>query len=623
MAPSRPDRPSAAAVMKDAQGLSGRTAALLRMQVMGRTDASLPESNALDDYDYRVNVFNQAGALEPEYPPEAMEVLYYHSTALQPCVASYEVNIDGAGFKLVPKVDLSKADADQRVADQIYLERTRLKQIHRGDPGYMALSPEPTPQEIAERKAKVEREMRIERLAGEQFFRTACVGMSYIRMRRHLRHDVCVTGNSYMEVLRDSDTDRYPQGEISRFRYLPSRSMRLTKPDARPTTVDAPRAISLFTWETVPEKRYFRRYVQIVRHIVRHFKEFGDPRTISREDGKVYPSIGKLPKGHKPASEVVHFKTVGPGPYGVPIWAGSYIELLGARSAAEGNYLFFENGTVAAGLLLVSGPGEIPQDDVDRIEERIQSEVAGKAGWGKWVILQAKQQGAEGGGFKIAAMKLTQESITDALWQKYDEAAAEKTGQQFRLPPQLRGKLTDANKSNTDGAIAITEEQVYQPERDLYDSDFDQILMAMGIRYHDHRTSAPSMKNPEALIANVTRASASGAMTINEVRKEISLVMNFELAPIKERWADLPLPLALAEKQNLGGLLGAAAGGQDVAGMGGVPGSAPPEPPSAPPPANGTSEAMKRIVQDTIAEAMNGKRRNGFVESHSDSEDLS
>ena len=592
-------------VRKDAQGLEGRTAAMLRVHVMGRSNSSLPESNAIDDYETRMRVFQGAGALEPEYPPEAMEILYHHSTALQPNVTSYEVNIDGFGFKLVPKVDLQKADADQRIADQIYLERSRLKRIHRGDLGFDSLSAVPSPAEIAERKAKVDLEMRLERLAGEQFFRTACIGMSYTRMRRSLRRDLCIMGNSYMEVLRDQDVSRYPQGEISRFRYIPARSMRLTKCDTRAVTVDSPRAISLFTWETVPEKRYFRKYLQIIQGKIRYFKEFGDPRTISCEDGKVYPSVGKLPKGHRAATEIFHFKNIGPGPYGIASWVGAYLELLGSRAAAEGNYLFFENGTVAAGLLLVSGPGKIPDDSINALEEKIQSEVSGKGGWGKWCIVQAQAPGADAAGqTKISAMKLTQESIMDALWQNYDEKNTEKCGQQFRLPPQLRGKLTDANRSNSDVAKAVTEEQVFQPERELFDGDMEQILMAMGIRYHDHRSNAPSMKNPAELINNVTKASQAGAMTINEVRKEISLVMNYELPRIDKPWADLPLPLALAEKQNLGNML-AASPDPGVAADALL--DAPePDAPQLPPTngANGTSqEAIKRIVAEQFSRA--------------------
>lgn len=617
-----PDRPTALKeALTGAAGLSARTEAVLKFGVLGGS-RNAPESNAFDDtYEHRLRVFNRAGALEPEYPPEAMEVIYHHSTALQPCVSAYEVNVDGFGFKLVPKVDLSKDDADQKIADQMYLERRRLKRIHSVDPDFQAMAEFPTPTEVAERRARVEFEMRLERLTLEQFFMTACIGMSYIRMRRHLRHDYCITGNSYMEAIRNDDRLRLPQGEVERFRYLPSRTMRLTRPDARPTVVESPRAISLFTWEGVPERRCFRRYVQIDRERVRWFKEFGDPRTISCEDGKPYASADKMPRGHRPATEVVHFRTVGPGPYGRPIWAGSLIELLGSRAAAEGNYLFFDNGTVAAGLLLVSGPGQIPQDKVKRVEDQIRTEISGNRGWGKWLIMQAQPHGGETAGVKITPLRLTQESIMDALWQNYDEKNSEKCGQQFRLPPQLRGKLTDANRSNSDVATAVTEEQVFQPERELFDADMDRVLMDMGVRYHAHRSNAPSMRNPAEVINNVVRAGAAGAMVVNEMRKELSLVLNFDLPPIKEQWGRLPLPLALAEKQNLGNLLMADAGGQDVGGMGGVAaetvtdGTVSPAP-AASPPAAPTSEALKRAIREAIAapaaRAGLSLGRNGF-----------
>ena len=282
--------------------------------------------------------FTAAGAIEPPYDPEALCLLMEHSNSLRQNVDAYATNIDGFGHRFEPAIDFDADDADERVADTIYLERLATREKGELD---AEASLQPTDYEITARRRELQQLARIERARLESFFDFCCFDHSFVDLRRRTRQDLEVTGNAFWEVLRDG------RGEIARLVYVPSYSVRLMPLDTAPVEVDDRIRISPVTFEQVSSRRRLRRFVQIQGTERVYFKSRGDPRVLSRTTGRVFDDIEALLDANSddgPASELVHFAVHSPrSPYGVPRWVGTLLAVLGSRQMEEVNYLYFEN----------------------------------------------------------------------------------------------------------------------------------------------------------------------------------------------------------------------------------------------------------------------------------------
>jgi len=284
------------------------------------------------------SAFVSAGALDPPYDPEALCLLMEHSNSLRQNVDAYATNIDGFGHRFEPAVDFDADDADEHVADIIYLERLAAR-----DRGEIDDQPalQPTEEEIAERRRELQQLGRIERARLAAFFDFCCFDHSFVDLRRRSRQDLEVTGNAFWEVLRDG------RGEIVRLVYVPSYSVRLLPLDLGPVEIEDRVRVSPVSFETVSARRRVRRFVQIQGTERIYFKSFRDPRVISRRTGQPFADVESLLKADPadgPATEIIHFAIHSPrSPYGVPRWVGTLLSVLGSRQMEEVNFLYFEN----------------------------------------------------------------------------------------------------------------------------------------------------------------------------------------------------------------------------------------------------------------------------------------
>ena len=316
-----------------AQQAHARPQAILKAVVVGR-DVSDPASREAGE---STTLFSSAGALEPPYDSAALCLLVEHSNALRQNLDAYAVNIDGFGHRLEPAIDFEAEDADARVADAIFLERSAA--LERGELEDGA-ELEPTDEEVAARKRVLIHLARVERARLHSFFDFCCFDDcfddSFVDLRRRTRQDLETTGNAYWEVLRDG------RGEIARLVYVPSHTVRLMPLDAEPVEVEdrvqvSPRLASQpatsalragplwnpllgCSFEAVPARRRLRRYVQVQGTDRVYFKAFGDPRSISKRTGADFASVEALRRADQrdgPATEILHFAIHSPRtPYG-------------------------------------------------------------------------------------------------------------------------------------------------------------------------------------------------------------------------------------------------------------------------------------------------------------------
>jgi len=487
--------------------------------------------------------FASAGALEPPYDPEALCLLTEHSNSLRQNVDAYATNIDGFGHRFDPAIDFDADDADDRIADAIYLERLAARD--RGElPADAVL--QASAEEVAERKRELVQLARIERARLESFFDFCCFDHSFVDLRRRTRQDLEVTGNAFWEVLRDG------RGEVARLVYVPSYSVRLLPLDETPVEVDDRVRVSSVSFDKVSTRRRLRRYVQIQGVERVYFKSLGDPRVVSRRTGRVFDDAESLVDTDPtdgPATELVHFAVHSPrSPYGVPRWVGTLLAVLGSRQMEEVNYLYFENKSVPPLALLVSG-GRLSEASVPRIERFIEENLKGKANFHKILILEA--EGGSGSSettrAKIELRPLTDAQQQDALFQLYDERNIDKVGSAFRLPRLLRGESKDFNRATAESALRFAEDQVFQPERDEFDFLMNRRLLAdMGIRFWRFRSQTPVTRDPERMTNMVEKLVRVGVLTPEEGRLLAGDIFNKEFRKIGDDWTKRPITLTLA-----------------------------------------------------------------------------
>lgn len=521
---------------------------LVKAHLVGRDRVA--DSNVAPSGDDAQSVFMGTGAIAPPYDPDTLCALLENSNSLRQNIDAYVTNIDAFGHRFEPVIDLDAGDADQRIANAIYIERLKLKEDprRRDEPEVRALNPMPTPEEISKRKGEVAELMRMEKSRLENFFDFCCVDISFVTLRRRTRQDIEVLGNGYWEVLRNG------AGEIVQFVYVPGFTVRLLPLDLSLVEVHAKVKISELTFDTIKVRRRFRRYVQVFEAQTVFFKEFGDPRIISRTRGTVFPSVEALLAADPddgPATEILHFKLHNPkSAYGTPRWIGNLLAVLGSRQAEEVNFLYFENKSVPPLAVLVSG-GRLSAQSIPRIEDFIENHIRGKRNFHKILILEAEPPGngsiEHSGRLKIELRPLTAAQHSDALFQGYDERNIDKVGQSFRLPRLLRGDIRDFNRSTSDAALMFAEMQVFQPEREEFDFVVNRKVLAdMGIRFWRFRSNAPVTRDPATMAEIVRGLVNANILTPEEARQLAGDVFNREFKKISAAWVKQPVPLTLA-----------------------------------------------------------------------------
>jgi PBSX family phage portal protein len=489
--------------------------------------------------------FTDAGALEPPYDPAVLCQVFEHSNSLRPNVDAYCTNIDGFGHRFEPVIDFDSEDAPRKVGDCLRVERAW--QAEQGTlPECAAV--DPTDDEVQAAVQRLGRLARAERARLEAFFDSCTFDESFIALRRRTRLDLEVTGNAYWEVLRTA------AGQLARFVHVPSHTMRLMPLDAVPVEVAERVRVSPISYDRITVRRRLRRYVQVLGTTRVYFKAFDDPRIISRKTGQVFASVEDLraaDPSDAPATEIHHFAVPSPhSPYGVPRWIGALLSVLGSREMEEVNFLYFTNKSVPPLALLVSG-GRLSESSVPRLTTFIEENLKGKKGFHKILVVEADGAGTGESKAKIDLVPLTQAQQHDQLFGTYDQANIDKVGAAFRIPRILRGDSRDMNRATAETSLRLSEEQVFQPERDEFDHMVNRVVLGeLGVRFWRFRSNAPLTRDPERMTEMVERLTRVGVLTPEEARSLAGDIFNREFRYIADDWVRRPLTLTLAGVQN-------------------------------------------------------------------------
>lgn len=483
--------------------------------------------------------FRGADALPCPYPPDLLIRLFEKSSALRPCVDAMVVNVHGFGHRWVPAIDLKSSDANTMLAESIRAER-----LADGDDD----PPDPTPDEVAERRKQVERGVQIEELRMKTFT-AACAQEGFAQLRAKVWKDYEITGNAYIEVLRNNLT-----GKITQLVHIPVPQMRLRARDPKPVHVQRNiKADGAVRYDRVDRQQHFRCFVQRVLGTQVFFKEFGDPRPRDKNTGRVYEVGAPLPKSFQPATEIIHLaEHSSRSSYGIPRWVGATIEVLGLRAASEVNYLVFDNKSIPPYIFTVAG-GRLTGGAEKMIKAHMEARLKGRQNYHTPLILEAESSGMGGvadpaaaSRIKIGAIPMAQPQ--DGTHLAYMAMCENVVAQQWRLSPISRGRTDGAfNFATAKAAMKKDEEQVFAPARAWFDDLINRLILAdLGIQYIRFESNSATATDSEVMTTIIDVLVKNGTLTPAEARQAASAILNRELPQIDAPWTQQPLPLTLA-----------------------------------------------------------------------------
>lgn len=516
-------------------------AEVFKVMVLGR-DIEAPSSINDEDAKAVQNVFKKTQTLQPPFDPVTLMRIWENSSSLGQNIQAYATNIDGLGHRLESEFAFETTDGFEKVREAMWLQ----DHLEREDDDFGDL---PSDDAVTEQIEVLKRRSRLEHLKLDAFVKNANPEGSFVTLRRDMRTNLEITGNAYWEVLRNK------VGKMARFVNVPSTHMRLTAQDDDPTKVEDKVSAGPMGWDTVVQWKFFRRFVQVIGTRIVYFKEFGDPRIVSRDTGVVYKDeaawmIWKTGDGKtdEKANEIFHFKITRPGEaYGVPRWIGNLLAVMGSRAADEVNFQYFDNKAIPPMALLVTG-GRLGEDSVSKIETYIRDNIKGKENFHKILIIEAHAdaEAAMVGNAptpKLEFKDLSNAQQGDALFQKYDERNIDKVGSSFRLPRLMRGDVRDFNRATADASRRFAEEQVFEPERREFDSVFNRrILPELDIRLWLFRSLGHQSRDPEVM-SEIVEKLVKSTLSPNDCRALMADALGRDLPPYEEEWANQPLTI--------------------------------------------------------------------------------
>lgn len=523
---------------------AGLAVSNLRNFVIKQTNQAelMPTSNRMPEDDILLTELNTK-TLPPPFDPWQLAVMVETSNILSQCVDVMEVNIDSFGFDLKPAMD---EETFNEIKDKMQKTGGGLSE---------------------------DDEIDVEFRRVKNFFKYCNRTMSFVQIRRRTRRDYELIGSGYWEILRNQLT-----GRITGLEWLPAHTMRIGRVDRVFTDVMMKCKTSDATIERIPDKRRFRRYAQVKEGIQKPvwYKEFGDPRLMDAEyggraaverdkDGQITSIAPINEPGFPPfdlsaltggrmvlATEVLQFcnyKSPRALPYGVPRWIGNLISLIGSRTSEEVNMLYFDNKTVPPGMLLVSG-GRLSDDSVTRITNHIKENVKGAKNFHAILVVEATKeinpnipnQGVP----TLEWVSMRDAQNTDALFQEYDQKNIEKLISSFRFWGGYVSRTKEINVATAEVAKQLSEEQVFHPEREEFDSIVNRtVMLELDVNYWEFKSKGPQLASPKAVaeILNLVKPFLTGA----EGREICEQVFGREFEELEEDWTKKPLVLVIAE----------------------------------------------------------------------------
>lgn len=440
--------------------------------------------------------------LNPSFSFEQLAKIVQGSNTLRQCIESYVVNIESYGHTLEYIGAEGKEDKPQVQAEKVMLE---------------------------------------------SFLSNCSPELSLREIRERSRWDMETYAVRFFELSRDR------AGRFVLFDHVPGMTMRRTRRETIPTDVviEVPNPADPSQMIKKTATRNFCRFVQMSygaggwKKV--YFKEFGDPRSISPENGEVDNSLSV----EQQATEILMLNLYTPGQvYGLPRWFGQLPSILGSREAEIVNLNFFKENAIPAMVVLCSG-GALTKTSFDAVDQYMNA-IRGKKAMNRILVLEAQADDVTGsidksaGSTRVDMKPMGSDRQQDALFSKYDDANQAKVRSSFRLPPIYTGRAEDYTRASAFASMITAEQQIFQPERSSFDDMMNQkILRTYRPKYWKFKSGGIPIVDPDVMGNMILALDETGALTPNAVIKIANRVLGVEIKPVAEDWGDFPFQATL------------------------------------------------------------------------------
>lgn len=363
------------------------------------------------------------------------------------------------------------------------------------------------------------------------FIENCNMDQSFDMIISKIKKDCHIFGYGFLEIIRDID------GFIHKLYPAPAESMRLTRADKESTLYATAKHIDGQTYYQQSTKR-FRRFIQIQaaeRNI--YFKEFGDPRNISKIDGRVYDILHPEDQ----ATEILFFQ-VQPAKgnvYPKALWHGAKNSIAGAKLSQDYNNSYLSNGYLQSLALVLPPNTNIDEKNIRELETQFTRGVHSSGR-----ILTIETVGSHPDVSERAHLeKLTDNLLKDGSFINYQRFNHNIVLSSLRVPPILVGLTSDYNKATSETAYRDFEEQVCAPERKELEWFLNNTLFrGLGIIHHKFRLNSPNLIDSSEFL-NAMKSFES-VLPPNELIYQYNNLLNRNLDDwdtTKHSWADKPV----------------------------------------------------------------------------------
>jgi len=302
----------------------------------------------------------------------------------------------------------------------------------------------------------------------EEFFAEPWPGESMITLRRKIRRDIELTGNGFMEVVRNL------VGDIVFLRRAPAGNMRMVKLDKEVLVSRTVRRNGGDITIKIPLRE--RRFAQLINGRLIYFKEFKASRDLDKNTGR-WARKGENISLAQRGSEIIHFvaKPHAVSPYGVPRWWAQMPSVVGSRKAEEHNLAFFDRGGIPPVMILVQG-GSLAEEASENLKKLLEGSDPKQMA----AVLEVFSTGGtldKDSPVRVTVERFGSERQNDAMFSNYDAESEERVRRAFRLPPMFVGKAQDYNFATARTSYMVAEAQVFRPERVEFDEVINTKLM--------------------------------------------------------------------------------------------------------------------------------------------------
>ena len=470
------------------------------IKAISRETVSIMESRAVDEDEFH-GLYEDGAVLEPLYNPESLTRLSESSDILQQCIDAYKTNI--VGFVVDFEYDIEADKEGEEVKEALDRDWDRY----------------------------------------ENFFKYCNLDESFTSIMKKVIDDKERIGWGALEVIEDMS------GVPAGLEHIPAHKIRLCKRETKAIPVAT--VIQDENGEEIEISilKKFRKFVQIVDNEKVFFKEFGDPRIMNCRTGMYDDDTQPDDK----ASSIIFFNVYCPyTPYGLPRYIGQLLNIQGNRKAEELNYTYFMDGRHMPMAIIVEN-GKLTEDSVNTI-----SGAKGDKARHKYLILEAEglendvQIGDDEVKSKVSIRieKLAEMLEKDGLFQEYCKNNRDKIRSAFRLHPIYTGESQDYTRATADTARQVTEEQVFQPERDdiafTFNNTLKRILLIKSVSM---KFVAPTISDKAEIAKAVSPYVVAGAATPNMLIDALGDLLGKSFEPFEGEWADKPMQLLLKEME--------------------------------------------------------------------------